>query len=70
VLPITSNTAHVYSFEVLLPKGIADLPKESKAKSDQIRTLDKSRLIKSIGILPDTYVDLIDEAIKFHLALK
>lgn len=70
VLPVTSNTTHVYSFEVLLLKGIANLPKDSKAKADQIRTLDKSRLVKSIGTLPDNYIDLIDEAVKLHLALK
>ena len=70
VLPITSNTTHVFSFEVLLPKGIGGLPKDSKAKADQIRTLDKSRLIKSIGTLPESYIVLVDEAIKLHLALK
>lgn len=70
VLPVTSNIAHVYSFEVLLSKGVGSLPKDSKAKADQIRTLDKSRLIKSIGILPDTSIDLIDKAMKLHLGLK
>ena len=70
VLPVTSNTAHLYSFEVLLPKGVADLPKDSKAKADQIRVLDKSRLIKLIGMLPDTYIALTEDAIKLHLALK
>ena len=45
VVPITSNTARVFSFEVFLPTGIAGLPKDSKAKADQIRTLDKSRLV-------------------------
>ena len=70
VLPVTSNTAHLYSFEVLLSKGVAGLPKDSKAKADQIRTLDKSRLVKLIGILPDSYIELMDEAVKLHLALK
>ena len=70
VLPITSNTTHVFSFEVLLSKGVAGLPKDSKAKADQIRTLDKSRLVRSIGMLPDAYRDLIDNAMKLHLGLK
>jgi len=70
ILPVTSNTTHVYSFDVLLPKGVGSLPKDSKAKSDQIRTIDKSRLIKLIGILPDSYNDMIDAAMKLHLALK
>ena len=70
ILPITSNTAHLYSFEILLPKGTAGLPKDSKAKADQIRTIDKSRLIKVIGALKDNFVDSIDHAVKLHLALK
>ena len=70
VLPVTSNTARVFSFEILLSKGIAGLPKDYKAKADQIRTIDKSRLTKSLGILPDSYMSLVDKAIKLHLGLK
>jgi mRNA interferase MazF len=70
VLPITSNITHVYSFEVLLPKGIGSLPKDSKAKADQVRTLDKTRLVKILGTLPNNYIELIEAAIKLHLGLK
>ena len=69
VLPVTSNTTHIFSFEVLVPKGVAGLPKDSKVKADQIRTLDKARLAKLIGSLPGDYLDNIDKAIKLHLAL-
>lgn len=69
VLPITSNTASIFSFEVLLPKGVANLPKDSKAKADQIRTIDKSRLFKRMGIIPDFYMKKAEEAIKIHLFL-
>jgi len=52
VLPITSkNLRKIYPFEVYLAKGTANLPKNSKVKADQIRTLDKSRLVKLIGEL-------------------
>ena len=51
VLPITSNVSKVFSFEVFLEKGRAGLPKDSKAKADQIRTLDKSRFTKNVGLL-------------------
>lgn len=70
VLPITSNITHVYSFEVLLPKGTGSLPKDSKAKADQVRTLDKTRLVKMLGTLPNNYIDSIEAAIKLHLGLK
>ena len=41
VIPLTSKTAKVYPFEALLPKEDTGLIKDSKAKSNQIRTVDK-----------------------------
>ena len=68
ILPITSkNTNKIYPFEVLLKKGSANLPKNSKAKADQIRTLDKSRIIKFIGALKKNEMCRIEKAIKIHL---
>jgi mRNA interferase MazF len=70
ILPITSkNIRKIYPFEVLLRKGIGNLPKNSKVKADQIRTLDKSRIVKFIGMLGTDYIAQIEEAIKVHLAL-
>ena len=70
VLPITSqNTEKMYPFETLLCKGTGNLPKDSKAKADQIRTLDKSRIVTRIGNLDSKRVEEIESAIKIHLAL-
>ena len=70
VLPITSKKLKkTYPFELLLPKGTGNLPKDSKVKADQIRTLDKTRLVKHIGKLKSEYLNLLNEAIKIHLAL-
>lgn len=41
ILPITSNTKKIYPFEIYVAKGIGNLPKDSKLKADQIRTIDK-----------------------------
>jgi len=70
VLPITSkNLRKIYPFEVFLAKGEANLPKNSKVKADQIRTLDKSRLVKFIGTLDENQIEQIDKAARIHLAL-
>ncbi len=70
VLPITSkNTEKIYPFEIFLPKGTGNLPKNSKVKADQIRTLDKSRLIKKIGGLEQKVVTDIEKAMKIHLGM-
>jgi mRNA interferase MazF len=70
ILPITSkNIRKMYPFEVLLRKGAGNLPKNSKIKADQIRTLDKSRIVKFIGMLEANHITQIEEAIRVHLAL-
>ena len=50
ILPISSqNLDRIYPFEVMLPKGSVNLPKDSKVKADQIRTIDKMRIVRLIG---------------------
>lgn len=71
VLPITSkNLDTTYPFEVFLMRGTANLPKDSKVKADQIRTLDKSRLKKFIGTLDEKELYAMEKALKVHLDLK
>ncbi len=69
-LPLTSkNLQKIYPFEVFLSKGTGNLPKNSKGKADQIRTLDKSRILTLIGELGKGEMHQIEKAIKIHLAL-
>ncbi len=60
VIPLTSNTIKIYPFEIFLKSGIANLPKDSKARTDQIRTIDKSRLVKEIGTIPSTLIENLE----------
>lgn len=70
ILPITSqNLEKIYPFEVFVEKGIGNLPKGSKVKADQIRTLDRKRLVKHIGSIDEFVLNQIDLAIKIHLKL-
>lgn len=70
ILPVTSkNLQRIYPFEVFLSKGEANLPKDSKVKADQIRTLDKKRIVKYIGTLNGDHMEMVDRAVKIHLSL-
>ena len=70
IIPVTSkNLKKIYPFEIYLPKETSLLKKDSKGKADQIQTLDKARLIKSIGRLNSELVNNVDTAIKIHLNL-
>lgn len=70
ILPLTSkNIQQIYPFEVFIAKGTGNLPKNSKVKADQIRTLDKGRIIKFLGTLEKNEMDLIGKAMLIHLDL-
>lgn len=71
ILPITSKKIDkIYPFETALPKGTGNLPKDSKVKADQIRTLDKSRLVSRLGRLGHQEITQIEKAIRIHLAMR
>jgi mRNA interferase MazF len=71
VLPITSQTAKkVYPFEVLIPSGVAGLIADSRVKSNQIRTVDKRRLISFKGSILSEYLLKVEKALKIHLKMK
>ena len=70
ILPITSqNTEKTYPFEAFLAKGSGNLPKDSKVKADQIRTIDKMRVSTQIGRLAACDITAIEKAIRIHLEL-
>lgn len=69
IIPLTSKAKIIYPFEVFLSKGTGNLTKDSKARADHIRTIDKSRLIKEIGEISKSELENIEEAIKIHLKL-
>ena len=70
ILPITSkNVSKIYPFEVFLPQGSGNLTKDSKIKADQIRTIDKTRLVKQIGKLGQKNIGEVEKAIEVHLDL-
>lgn len=71
VLPITSKTDKVYPFEVFLKKGSGGLDVDSKAKADQVRTVDKRRLVGNpLGpAVEDGLMAKLEKALRLHLAL-
>lgn len=70
VVPLTSNVARVFPFEVLLPAARTGLTKDSKAMAQQVRTLDKARLnARPAGQLQPADAQALDAALRLHLAL-
>jgi mRNA interferase MazF len=60
VLPITSKS-------VFLPNEETHLPKDSKVKCNQIRTVDNKRLINFVSTLLPEKLEMIEKALLIHL---
>ncbi len=69
VIPVTSNVEKVYPFEAYLSSKETGLFKDSKAKCNQIRTVDKKRLVKPIGKVPPKRLKEIETALLIHLGI-
>lgn len=67
LIPITSSIERLYPFEVLIIKGDSGLSNDSKIKCNQIRTVDRLRLIRKIGQLSREEIDKVEEALLIHL---
>jgi len=66
-IPITSNITKVYPFEVFLDKKESGLPKISKVQCNQIRSIDKNRIIKNrIGHLNNSLLQKVKAALLLH----
>jgi mRNA interferase MazF len=69
VIPLSSNTTRVYPFEVVLPAGNG-LDNESKMMVNQIRTVDKKRLIKKMSTVSDDIMKKIEATIRLHFDME
>lgn len=69
VVPVTTNTARVYPFQVLLPGDRCGLAQTSKAQAEQIRSVSVDRVGKVAGRVPPDIIEELDRAIRLHLAL-
>lgn len=70
IAPITSNVTKVYSFEVEIPQGVGGLKSRSKVMVNQTRAVDKIRLIKILGHLPEQIMAEINGTLKLHYDLE
>ena len=52
VVPVTSNVARVYPFQVLLPAHETGLRQDSKAQAEQVRAVAVQRVGTRLGTVP------------------
>ncbi len=69
VIPLSGNVSRIYPFEVLVSAG-SGLDKDSKIMVNQIRTVDKMRLIKKISSVSREIIVKIEAGIKLHFDME
>ena len=69
VVPVTSSTGRVYPFQVLLRARQTGLPRDSKARAEQVRSIAVERVSKRVGQLPAALIAELDQALRIHLSL-
>ena len=69
VVPVTTNTARILPFQVLLPAAACGLADDSKAQAEQVRAVAVRRVRGLIGSLPGEVLRDVDAALRVHLAL-
>jgi mRNA interferase MazF len=69
VVPVTSNVAQVYPFQVKLSAQATGLRTDSKAQAEQVRSVAVQRVGRRLARLPADVMGQLDEALRLHLAL-
>lgn len=69
VVPVTSNLARVYPFQVMLRAAETGLTVDSKAQAEQLRSVAVERVGTRVGLVPPKVLLALDEALRLHLAL-
>jgi mRNA interferase MazF len=68
VVPLTKNTAHLSPSHVVIPKGAAHLTFTSKVVTEQIKAVDKQRIVRKLGSLTTAVMEQVERALKNTLA--
>lgn len=68
VVPLTTNVAFLSPSHALIPRGVAGLAAASKAVTEQIKAVDKRRLVKRLGSLPPEHLARVERALTNTLA--
>jgi len=68
VVPLTKNTARLSPSHVVIPKGVARLTFASKVVTEQIKAVDKQRIVRRLGSLTPVVLAQVERALKNTLA--
>ena len=68
ILPITSKNKNLLPTHIKINSNMYGLPKNSVILAEQIRTIDKKRIIKKIGKIDENVLILIKKALEANFS--
>ena len=69
VVPLTTNTERVYSFQLLLETHRSGLEGDCKAQTEQVRAVSKARLVRQLSAIPDDLMLELDARLRLQMRL-
>jgi mRNA-degrading endonuclease toxin of MazEF toxin-antitoxin module len=69
VVPLTKNVARLSPSHTVIPPGVGGLAFASKAVTEQVKAVDRRRLVRRLASLPPGRMTEVDHALKNTLAL-
>ena len=69
VVPVTSNVARLFPFQVLLAAATTGLRVDAKAQAEQVRSVSVERVGPVLGRVPEPAMAAVDDALRLHLQL-
>ncbi len=69
VVPLTSQVSRVFLFQVFIPAAESGLRVDSKAQTEQIRSISPERISAPLGSVPTHLMNQIDQALRYQLDL-
>jgi mRNA interferase MazF len=69
VVPLSSSTARVFPFQVLVPAHGIGLRVDSKVQAEQVRSVAVERIGAIVGELTARLMGAVDDALRLHLDL-
>ena len=71
IAPLTSKIKkNILSSHVFIPSGVGGLAQDSIILCEQIRVIDKSRIIRILGHLEPSYLNKLSQALVFILGIE
>lgn len=70
IAPMTTKKKAKLPTHIYIPRNYSNLLKDSTVLVEQLRTIDKLRIIKKVGHLPSFYIEKIKKAIKVNFSIR